>query len=439
MSDRQPNDSHTSTASGPSQSTASPGAPATGPSTSPWPRIAALAGTISGALLLVGILTGGSAWSTTRPLPPEVTASQVPTGTEGDPPEFVGPPVASIPEPPPTARARTLMQHGPISGIVLGVFSQEPSYDYTTLLQEIRETGSPWVSLMVNNYQAKNDSNKVAIADARTPPLNRVRVTVRQARALGLRVLLFPILLLQSPEDEEWRGTIAPANRAEWFRSYRTMMNRYAQLAADEGVDLLSIGSEFNSMQGDASEWLEVIRQIREIYAGPITYSANWDSLEGVSFMSHLDLVGMTTYFGLSEKNDPSVATMVANWAPVQADVHEWKTFHGIPLLFTEVGYPSQDGANQNPWNYYHSTTVDLDEQRDCFDAFAQTWSGDTSLSGVFFYNWFGKGGATDTGYTPRGKPALKIIQKWFREHRPQPKKKADPGPVGEAPKPGGG
>ena len=84
-------------------------------------------------------------------------------------------------------------------------------------------------------------------------------------------------------------------------------------------------------------------------------------------------------------------------------------------VLRTEVGFASQDGINKDPWNYYISKTVDLQEQADCYQAFTDVWFHVPALSGVLFYNWFGRGGGEDIGYTPRGKPALKILRRWFK------------------------
>ena len=38
-------------------------------------------------------------------------------------------------------KARALLADGPIDGIALGLFSQDPAYDYQVLLEEIKATG----------------------------------------------------------------------------------------------------------------------------------------------------------------------------------------------------------------------------------------------------------------------------------------------------------
>ena len=68
-------------------------------------------------------------------------------------------------------------------GIALGLYSQDPQYDYLELLREIRDLGAPWVSLICNYYQATNDSVTVARPDRRTPPLTRY--PQRVAASLG--------------------------------------------------------------------------------------------------------------------------------------------------------------------------------------------------------------------------------------------------------------
>ncbi|MFQ5654202.1 MAG: hypothetical protein ACE5GW_05685 [Planctomycetota bacterium] len=311
-------------------------------------------------------------------------------------------------------RAERLLADGPISGIALGLHSQDPSYDYRPLLEEIAATGAPWVELCFNYYQERNDSTEIGIPDPRSPPWRRVATTIREAHDLGLRVLLFPVVLIRDPGEEDWRGTIDPEDRERWHASYRRLIVAVARGAEKEGVEILSIGSEFNSRQGDRREWVELINRIRRAYSGAITYSANWDSLDGVSFIDRIDFIGMTTYFSLTSKNNPTVEELTGAWQDLKGKILHWRKKHGLPLIFTEVGYASQDGANRNPWTYYTSTAVDLEEQVDCFEAFTRVWRGEPTLSGVFFYNWFGVGGAGDSGYTPRGKPALEVIRRWF-------------------------
>jgi Glycoside Hydrolase Family 113 len=82
--------------------------------------------------------------------------------------------------------------------------------------------------------------------------------------------------------------------------------------------------------------------------------------------------------------------------------------------VFTEVGYPSREGSGTDPWDHRAERPVNLEVQRRCYGAFIETWKDVPELSGVFFYLWWGEGGAADDGYTPRNKPAAREMAGWF-------------------------
>ncbi|HIN79475.1 MAG TPA: hypothetical protein EYN00_00190 [Planctomycetes bacterium] len=307
-------------------------------------------------------------------------------------------------------------------GVTLALHSADPDFDYEGDLAEISTTGARWVQLKVSYYQARADSSRVAVADIHTAPSWRVRRTIRQARGLGLRVAFLPVLLLQRPGVDDWRGNIRPLDRPLWHRSYRLWMGKLAELAESEGVEILCVGSEFNSLQGDGEEWLRTITAVRERYQGAVIYSANWDSYQKIPFSEALDGMGVTAYQPLASGTEPTVAEMVSRWLPVRHQLRTWQRRERIPLLFTEIGYASIDGIAREPWDYTRDAPVDVLEQRDAYRAFLQAWDGVDELGGVFFYAWFGVGGKADRSYTPRGKPAMEVLRQWIdlweREHR---------------------
>jgi len=91
-----------------------------------------------------------------------------------------------------------------------------------------------------------------------------------------------------------------------------------------------------------------------------------------------------------------------------------FKAQYSQKLIFTEVGYPSLDGGNVNPWNYFAKAQIDLEEQALCYRAFIEAWKGSPELAGVFWWVWFDPGGPKDPGFTPRGKPAENVLREWY-------------------------
>ncbi len=314
-------------------------------------------------------------------------------------------------------RHRDALASRPPHGLALGLYSMDPGFDYGPSLTEIAASGAHAVELVVDYFQEAHDSSDVNVSDPRVVPWRRVERTIEQAHSLGLSVHLMPIVLIRSPRPQDWRGTIEPIDRDRWHRSYRVWLVEIARRAERASVEALCIGSEFNSLQGDPKPWLETIGRVREVYSGAVTYSANWDSFSDVSFLDALDAIGMTTYHPLATSTDPTIDELVNAWLPVRSKLIRWQESHGIPMFFTEVGYPSVDGAAMHPWDYTAEGPVDELEQFDCLTAFQAVWSDVEQLGGVFFFVWWGHGGPLDRGYTPRGKKGLEVVERWFRKH----------------------
>lgn len=304
--------------------------------------------------------------------------------------------------------------HAPFTGITLGLHSTNYNFNYQPMLLEIRETGSPWVCLTFKFQQENVRSSNIEIPDLDSPYWQQITKTTQQAKELGFKVALLPIVLLKEAKPQEWRGKIKPKNVDEWFKNYENLLLQIAQMAELEKVDLLFAGSEFSSLQKHETYWKALIQNVRTQYKGLLSYSVNWDALTDITFLEDLDIIGINGYFSLTTLNNPNVKQLVKRWKNIQKKLVQKQQMFNKPLLISEIGYASQNGNNKDPWNYLMSNEVDLQEQLDCFNAFNSVWLNHPALSGVFFYEWFGEGGECDTGYTPRNKPALQAIKKWF-------------------------
>ncbi len=133
----------------------------------------------------------------------------------------------------------------------------------------------------------------------------------------------------------------------------------------------------------------------------------------------------MTTYHKLSDSVNPPLEEMVEAWKPIKKDILAWQAKVGKPILFTEVGWPSQEGCSIEPWNYYRQdvgTKTGLEEQAKCYKSFIAAWDGEIkradALAGVIWWEWTSYGGGpTCNNYTPKGKPAEKVLREWFKSN----------------------
>ncbi len=126
----------------------------------------------------------------------------------------------------------------------------------------------------------------------------------------------------------------------------------------------------------------------------------------------------MTSYYTLADYKSPTIEEIMAKWEPIKRDLLAWQARIGKPIVLTEVGWCSQEGAAMAPWNYYQNqraTPAGLEEQRRLYEAFLRVWDGTPQLLGVIWWEWnTSDGGPDDFGYTPKNKPAEQVLRRWF-------------------------
>ena len=308
--------------------------------------------------------------------------------------------------------------HPPVQrGVALGLYSEDPDWSYVDLLTEIKSTGASHVSIAVPWYMKTAGDSEIFKHPRFTVPMHTVKRTIEDANKLGLEVFLFPILRVEDKSDGGWRGTLHPKDENAFYDNYITFILKFARLAEELKVPLLSIGSELSSMDVNTEKWRLIARRVRGVYSGKLTYSANWDHYTEVQFFPDLDYAGVTGYFELASPGDnPDISSLVRAWQRVKRDLMEWQQTALKPLILTEVGYLSQKNAAAWPWKEGADEALDLEIQRRCYEAVRRVWNGEKNLAGLYFWNWFGWGGPTSKEYSPRNKPAAREVEKWYRQ-----------------------
>jgi hypothetical protein len=284
--------------------------------------------------------------------------------------------------------------------------------------------GVDYATVLVTQYQQTYTSNTIAPSSTQTPTDAAVVAAIANLKAQGIKVVLKPHV---DSLDGYWRGQLEPTNEAAWFASYQTFIVHYATIAQAQGADIFVIGCELRTLSGSYNGsstlpyWQTIIDAVRAVYSGPITYAANatgaGDEFTTVSFWDKLDMIGVDGYFPLTNHADPTLTELKNAWTnaadnvngfnPLQA-LKSVQSAYGLPLIFTELGYMSTSGTNEEPYNYTHPGTYDPTEQQNCYEAFFEVFSQQTSwMKGVFWWDWSVSPPATDDlGYSPQNKPA---------------------------------
>lgn len=294
-------------------------------------------------------------------------------------------------------------------------------------LWELRGMNVRWISLTPFGYMASPESTRVQMIHNRPghETDRAMALDIAEARRLGMRVLLKPHIWI---DHGSWPGDIEfenPEQFQRWLASYGGMILHYAEFAESHGVEALSIGCEFKGLTPKHEAWWRgLITQIRDRYSGRLVYSANWDEYDRIPWWDALDAVGVNAYFPLSESNEPTLNELLAGAAAVRRRLEAFHRRVEKPIIFTEIGYGSVSGAAARPWEAERTAPVNLEIQRRCYEAIAQTFSDAEWLEGVYWWKWFSAASSRADGYdhdpfSPRNKPAEQVIEAWYGGQAP--------------------
>jgi len=294
----------------------------------------------------------------------------------------------------------------------------------TQQLGRVRELGVDTVAIVARGYQDGRRATEVHLDPALAASAEEVRGIIRVARGLGMQVMLKPQLDFP-PGYAGWRGEIEFDREEDWrawFESYSVFMSAWAEMAESEGVSILCIGVELDATRHREADWRGVVARMRKSFSGSLTYAANWDRETDIRWWDALDYIGVDAYYPLGEKDDPTVEDLRAAWLPhierLRSCAEEW----GKPILVTELGYRSAEGAATQPWEWEITRPVRLDLQARLYEAalgslFDQPW-----FAGAFWWFWSASPIARpdeDDDFTVQGKPAEEVVRRFYGRLRP--------------------
>lgn len=301
------------------------------------------------------------------------------------------------------------------------------SQSFKQSLANLASTNANFVTLIIPYYQSNTSSSDLH-PGWNTPTDQSLIDGITAAHNLGLQVNLKVHL---EAYDNSWRANINASDRSAWFAAYNQMLLRYGRIAQANGVKQFTVGAELINMastwtnSSNTQNWSNMIKNLRGVYSGKLTYSANWgccgwsDEKNNIGFWSDLDIAGVSAYYELgSDYYNNSPEALIQQWENVNRnDITPFANRVGKPVVFTEVGYKSVTGAHVRPWEYYMGGPADQVEQANNYEALFSYWNTQPFMQGVQLWDWKSNpnaGGSGDTDYTPQNKQAQQVMTKWF-------------------------
>lgn len=291
-----------------------------------------------------------------------------------------------------------------------------------SMMAAVKSINAQWVAVVPYAFSRQNEP-EVYFNNQRQWWGERVAGTkalIEMAQDLDLEVMIKPHIWMRGGFIGDF-DLLNEADWKEWERSYEAYITTYALLADSMQVPMLCIGTEIKKAAVKREQfWRDMIARIRLIYDGKITYAANWDNYHLVQFWDALDYIGVDAYFPLTEVPDPDVETIVNAWNVVKEDLRKFSLQYDKPILFTEFGYQSLNGAAGKHWEIEQSIdNVNMEIQATAYEGLFRSFWDETWFAGGFLWKWHLKddaGGLNNTRFTPQNKPAAKIIAKWYEQ-----------------------
>ena len=313
---------------------------------------------------------------------------------------------------------------GPIeNGYHPGVGYGSPAYDRT--LGEARAMGATWIAL--TPFGRVSDLAGTGVDFTFEAPFERnrrdVARAVEMAHARGLRVMLVPHLWVESGE---WRALIDPKSDAAWTRwadSYARFARAWAQVAESTHTDMFSAGVELRSWvtTSRGASFARLLRDLRRVYHGILTYSANWDDVDQAVVLGEVDVIGINAFYPLADTAGAPEASMAVRARAVRDKVHELAARWRRPVLFTEIGYTTRPDPALRPWEWPDSMSeVKVDEvaQATAYRALIEPMLDEPDFAGFFVWRMYADPDDTSQeapwGFSPRGKRAELVVRDAF-------------------------
>ncbi|HIP32081.1 MAG TPA: glycoside hydrolase [Crocinitomicaceae bacterium] len=314
---------------------------------------------------------------------------------------------------------KTIFSQERIEGVNIVSVKEKLVFDQ---LKPIQQLDAEWISIVP--FCDIDSSNSARLVydqpwEYYGERLKGVRQMVQLAHENNFSVMLKPQV---RESNGRYVGHINYRKKRDWKsfeQSYRTYIFAFIKIAQEENIALFCVGTELGRFVKERPKfWKKLIKDIRKIYTGKLTYAANWDDYEKFPHWKELDYIGVDAYFPISKKQKPTLKELENGWEPILAKMEKTSQLMNKKILLTEFGYRSIQRSAFKPWVHFSDEIFDENSQVNSLEAlFKSVWKKDF-VAGGFLWRWYpyhpSSGGKGNTKYTVQNKLGEEIVRKYY-------------------------
>ncbi|MBQ4095888.1 MAG: 1,4-beta-xylanase [Oscillospiraceae bacterium] len=291
-----------------------------------------------------------------------------------------------------------------------GVLSKKDAFKSLDAIKE--RTAANFIMLVPCGLQETAQSEIIRYDTEATMSDTELITIIRYAKKLGFNVGLKPTINCKNgvyrayvsffdnevPNEPCWRN---------WFNSYTEFQMHYAEIAKAENVDMFVCGSEMVMAESREDDWRRLIKQLRRVYSGILTYNTDKYQEDHVTWWDALDCISSSGYYPIDawEKELDRIEAIVKK--------------HDMPFIFAETGCMSSSGSSTLPHDWSIRSATNVKEQERWYEAMFFAVKKRPWIAGEVLWCWSAtpyalKKAAVDWGYDIMGKPAENVVNRYF-------------------------
>ncbi|KAF1304506.1 glycoside hydrolase family 113 [Enterococcus sp. JM9B] len=304
-----------------------------------------------------------------------------------------------------------------IKGVTFGFMSKRGEWETQQAKKSLRlmkdRCAANYVILPIVVEQKTTQSTEIEWKAESTLMNKEIEGMIDYSKKNGLKVVLKPMV---NVTDGTWRAHInffdhdvpGEPKWSEWFASYTEYLLYYAALAEKNKCDMLVIGCELVNSDRRENEWRELIRKIRIVYSGLITYNCDKYQESNITWWDAVDVISSSGYYPIDK------------WEQELDRIEKVILKEEKPFFFCEVGCPSRTGSEYLPNKWELSGNVSLTAQEEWYQTMFTACLKRKWVQGFGLWDWkvalYPKVKAKlDGDYALYGKPVEEVIYSFYK------------------------
>lgn len=291
-----------------------------------------------------------------------------------------------------------------------GTFRKEEAYKS---LQELKyRLNANFVILVPNGLQETAQSETISYDSVATFQDDELIDMIGFAKKIGLRVALKPTV---NCKNGTWRAHInffdedvhCEPKWCNWFASYSDFQLHYAKIAEETGCEMFIAGCEMVMAERREDEWRELIKRVREVYSGIVSYNTDKYQEHNVKWWDAVDVITSSGYYPIED------------WEKELDRIEKVVKHFNKPFFFAETGCMSVAGSESVPNDWSLKGEIDCNVQAKWYEEMIRAVEKRTWISGFVLWDWpaelYARSEAEKQGgYNIYGKPAEKVVYDFF-------------------------